>query len=83
MNLRIYGYNMSLEVDTDEEEEVIRRAGKKLDDTLAAYSAQFGHLELDKAELAVRVALEMACDAVEARAELDKINKQVEDLLSY
>lgn len=85
VNLTINGVIIAMQADTDEEEQILRSAGKHLADTVSSYTVKFPELPMQ--ELLVRVALEMAYNALEAQSELKKINDECQnlrkDLLSY
>ena len=85
VKLTINGVVIAMQVETDEEEEVLRLAGKHLQETISAYCAKFPDMPMQ--ETLVRVALEMAYNAFGAESELKKINDEClslrKDLLSF
>lgn len=85
VKLTINGVVIAMQVDTDEEEEILRLAGKHLQETISAYSVRFSNMPMQ--ETLVRVALEMAYNALDAESELKKINDEClnlrKDLLSF
>ncbi len=85
VNLTVYGVTMAMHADSDEEEQVMRSARKHLEDAITAYSEKFPSLPVR--EMLVRVAFDMAFNAVGAEFELKKINDECQslrkDLLSF
>jgi len=85
VNLTINGVVIAMEAYSDEEEQVLRSAGKHLEETISMYCQRFPDLPMQ--ELLVRVALEMAYNAQSAQSELKKINDECQnlrkDLLSF
>lgn len=81
VNLTINGVVVAMEVSTDDEERILRSAGKRLSERIAFYSGKFKNLPMQ--EILVRVALEMAFSALRDEEELCKIREDCKDMLNF
>lgn len=85
VNLTIYGITLAMHANSEEEEQIMRSACKHLEEAISAYSGKYPSLPVQ--EMLVRVALDMAFNAVAAEFELKKINDECQslrkDLLSF
>jgi len=81
VNLTINGVVIAMEVTTDDEERILRDAGKRLSERIGYYSSKFKNLPMQ--EILVRVSLEMAFSALKDEEELSGIRENCKDMLNF